>query len=90
MLIALCVIGIFGVITFALAAATLGTLNRRFDTITVTATTNKAKLNSPLAETIRIDDLMNHLRQLQRIADESNGNRAINTRGFNETVNYIY
>ncbi|CAF1172553.1 unnamed protein product [Adineta steineri] len=90
MLIALCVIGIFGVITLALAAATLGTLNRRFDTITATATTNKAKLNSPLAETIRVDDLMNHLRQLQRIADESNGNRAINTRGFNETVNYIY
>jgi hypothetical protein len=42
-----------------------------------------------LAETIDIADLMKHLRQLQRIADESNGTRAINTRGFNETVNYI-
>jgi hypothetical protein len=42
-----------------------------------------------LAETIRIEDLMSHLRQLQNIADESNGTRGINTRGFNETVNYI-
>jgi hypothetical protein len=52
-------------------------------------TTSKTKLNSILAESIRIEDLMNHLRQLQRIADECNGTRAINTRGFNETVNYI-
>ncbi len=90
MFITLCVIGLFSVITFALAAATLGTLNRRFGSIISSRIVSKPKLNSVLAETIRIDDLMNHLRQLQRIADESNGNRAINTRGFNETVNYIY
>jgi hypothetical protein len=90
MFIALCVIGLFGVITFVLTAATLGIVNKRADSIASIVTTSKPNLNSVLAETIRIDDLMSHLRQLQRIADESNGTRAINTRGFNETVNYIY
>ncbi|CAF0838016.1 unnamed protein product [Rotaria sordida] len=91
MFIALCIVGLFGIITVALTAATLGTLNKRFDSIVSPpiSTTNKPKLNSILAETIRIEDLMTHLRQLQRIADEYNGTRAINTRGFNETVNYI-
>ncbi|CAF3876107.1 unnamed protein product [Rotaria sp. Silwood2] len=89
MFITLCVIGLVGIATLALAAATLGTLIKRFDSIVSTPTTSKPKLNSTLAETIRIEDLMTHLRQLQRIADESNGTRAINTRGFNETVNYI-
>ncbi|CAF3463202.1 unnamed protein product [Rotaria sp. Silwood1] len=87
--IAVCVTGLFGIVTLALAAATLGTLNKRFDSIVSTSTTNKPNLNSILAETIQIEDLMTHLRQLQRIANESNGTRAINTRGFNETVNYI-
>ncbi len=32
-LIALGIIGLFGIITFALAAATLGTLNRRYDNL---------------------------------------------------------
>lgn len=87
----ICLIGLFGIITFALAAATLGTVNKKFNSINdqITTTTSKTKLDSILAESIRIEDLMNHLRQLQRIADEFNGTRAINTRGFNETVNYI-
>ena len=87
----LCVIGLFGIVACALAAATLGTLIQRFDSVFLTVTTGKPKsnLNSALAETIRIEDLMNHLRQLQRIADASNDTRAINTKGFNETVNYI-
>ncbi|CAF0943139.1 unnamed protein product [Adineta ricciae] len=86
----LCIIGLFSLITFTLAAATLGTLNRGLNAMAPAGIATKPKLNSSLAETIRIDDLMTHLKQLQRIADESNGNRAINTRGFNETVNYIY
>lgn len=91
MCIVLCVVALFGVVTLALAAATLGTLNKRFDALaTPAATSSRPNLNSVLAETIRIDDLMNHLRQLQRIADEFNGTRAINTRGFNASVDYIY
>ena len=85
------IVGLFGIITFALSAATLGTLNKRFDALSASTIPNStAKLGSALAESIRIDDLMYHLKQLQRIADESNGTRAINTRGFQETVNYIY
>jgi len=87
--IVICVTALFGIITFALTAATLGTLNKRFDSMISIVTTSKPRLNSILAETIQIKDLMSHLTQLQRIADESNGTRAINTRGFNETVNYI-
>ena len=88
----LCLVALFGIITFALAAATLSAVNRKQNFIiwtTTTTTPNVVKFDSVLAKTIHIDDLMNHLRQLQRIADESNGTRAINTRGFNETVNYI-
>jgi hypothetical protein len=33
---------------------------------------------------------MNHLQQMQKIADESNGTRAIHTQGFNRTLDYIY
>ncbi|CAF5022964.1 unnamed protein product, partial [Rotaria magnacalcarata] len=85
----ICIIGLFGIATLALAAATLGTLNKRFDSIISKTTTNRQNLKSTLAETILIEDLMGHLRQLQRIADESNGTRAINTRGFNQTIDYI-
>lgn len=85
----LCLIGLFGIVTLAIAAATLGTLNKRFDSINSKSSASRLDSNSPLANSIRLEDLMNHLRQLQRIADESNGTRAINTRGFNETVNYI-
>ena len=88
----LALIAVLGIVTLALSAATLATLNnKKFESSDVSArTTSAPKLNSVLAETIRLDDLMGHLRQLQRIANESNGTRAINTRGFNETVNYIH
>ncbi|CAF3336383.1 unnamed protein product [Rotaria sp. Silwood2] len=38
---------------------------------------------------IKIDDLIYHLKQLQIIADQSNGTRAIGTPGFDGTLNYI-
>ncbi|CAF4435896.1 unnamed protein product [Adineta steineri] len=66
--IALAVLTLFGIITFALAAATLGTLNRRFNNLdkklittanpTATSTSQPLSLNAILADTIRIDDLM--------------------------------
>ena len=95
------IVSLFGIITFALAAATLGTLNKRYSdlenqinsiniaTNPIATTTTRPPLNSPLAESIRIDELMNHLHELQRIADGSNHTRAIGTQGFAETVNYI-
>lgn len=92
MFILTCIVGLFGLATLVLAAVTLSKVDKRFDSATstvATATTETPQLNSVLAETIRIEDLMSHLRQLQRIADEFNGTRAINTRGFNATVDYI-
>jgi hypothetical protein len=47
-------------------------------------------LNSILAESIRIADVMSHLSELQRIATAESGTRAINTPGFNKTLDYIY
>jgi hypothetical protein len=45
------IIGLFGIITFALSAATLGTLNRRFDALNSKTSTpvSTAKLGSVLA-----------------------------------------
>lgn len=90
-LLVLGVLTLFGIITFALAAATLGTLNKRFNNLEemlakpVTNTSDPATLVS----FIKIDDVMGHLRELQKIADESNGTRAVSTIGFNRTLNYI-
>ena len=92
------VIALFGIITFILAAATLGTLNKRYNDLkniinsvnTVTnTTTSSPSLQSVLAESIRIDDLMYHMNELQRIASDSNQTRAIGTPGFDATVKYI-
>lgn len=39
---------------------------------------------------IDIAEVLNHLQQFQEIADNSNGNRAVNTVGFNRTLDYIH
>ncbi|CAF3820823.1 unnamed protein product [Adineta steineri] len=54
-----------------------------------TITTTPKPLDSILAESIRIDDVMDHLNAFQRIATSSNGNRAVTTIGYNHTLNYI-
>jgi len=69
------VLALFGIITFALTAATLGTLNKQYNelkTIVNVATTTQPSLNSILAQSVRIEDLMYHLNELQRIAINSN------------------
>lgn len=103
-IIAIGIVALLGIITLALAAATLGTLNKRYSDLenqinsisvatnpvaTTTTVTTRAPLNSVLAESIRIDDLMNHLNELQKIADRSSNTRAIGTPGFEETLVYI-
>ena len=90
--IAMGVIALFGIITFALAAATLGTLNSQFKDLRgrfSSPTVSRRPLNSTLAESIRIDEVMAHLNELQRIANAENGTRAIGTPGFNRTLTYI-
>jgi aminopeptidase Y len=97
-LIILGIIGLFGLITFALVAATLGTLNKRLDTVesklslpapTLTTTT-RPPVGSTLATSINIEEILGYLRELQNIANASNGTRAINTLGFNMTLDFIH
>ncbi|CAF1199447.1 unnamed protein product [Rotaria sordida] len=46
-------------------------------------------INVTYASEMRIDDVMTHLNELQKIATASNGNRAVKTIGFNRTLDYI-
>ncbi|CAF3546806.1 unnamed protein product [Rotaria socialis] len=50
---------------------------------------SKRSFHSPYAESIRIDEVVTHLNELQRIATAANGTRAFNTPGFNHTVDYL-
>ncbi|CAF3396152.1 unnamed protein product [Rotaria socialis] len=79
-------IGIFfTVTTVALSAATLGTVIKNFkDT-----PTSKPSLGSKYAESIEISDVMMHLKELQNVATNADGNRAVSTLGFNQTLDYI-
>ncbi len=55
------VLALFGIITFALTAATLGTLNKQYNelkNIVNVATTTQPSLNSILAQSVRIEDLI--------------------------------
>lgn len=45
--------------------------------------------NLKMSDQIEVEEVMSHLRQLQEIGDRSNGNRAVNTIGFNRTLDYI-
>ena len=73
---------IMTIATVALSAATLGVVVADRSS----QSTDKAL---SLSDQIRIDDLIKHLEQLQNIADQSSGTRAITTYGFNGTLDYI-
>lgn len=73
--------------TLILAAAILGVVVNRLDSKSTTP--SESSESNSLVDQIKIDDLMNHLQQLQVFADRSNGTRAIATSGFNETLDYI-
>ena len=96
-LIVLGILALFGIITFALAAATLGTLNKRMNSLDeklsagggLTTSPPPQQLNSVVADSIRIEELMNHLEQFENFAKESGNTRAIGTPGFAKTLNYI-
>jgi hypothetical protein len=100
------VLALFGIITFALAAATLGTLNKRLDVVenklsplasltnspslqSTSPTTTQPSHNSSLEASVNITEILGYLSELQKIANTSNGTRAINTLGFNKTLDYI-
>ena len=83
------------IIIFALSIATLSKVNRGPDhgpddhhtDTTISPTT--APNNPTLVTSIRVEDALAHLNELQRIASASGGTRAINTPGFNGTLDYI-
>ncbi len=52
-------------------------------------TTTQPAPNETLATYIRIEDVMHHLIELQQIATAENQTRAIDTPGFNQTLDYI-
>ncbi|CAF1469230.1 unnamed protein product [Rotaria sordida] len=72
-------------VTLALAAATLGVVVNRLKDKPI----DRPSLDSEYAESIQISDIMIHLNELQNIATNTGGNRAINTIGFNQTLDYI-
>jgi hypothetical protein len=60
---------------------------------TASTTTTTMSVSPPsealLPKAIHIQEVMDHLSELQRIATAENGNRAIDTQGFNRTLDYI-
>jgi hypothetical protein len=87
-LITITLVGVFVLVAIALNATTLGIIIKRFDELK-NPNANPRSFNSSLVEAIRITDVMGHLSELYRIAMMENGTRAINTRGFNRTLDYI-
>ena len=94
MLIAIGVLAVFGIITFALAAATLGTVNKHHSDLTDlinrrTANTSNNSIGGVLGGSTRMQDVMSHLKQMQSLATANGETRAVGTPGFNQTLNYI-
>ncbi|CAF4412940.1 unnamed protein product, partial [Adineta steineri] len=51
---------------------------------------SKQSANEQFAPSMKIDEVMNHLNELQKIAMATTGkNRAVGTIGFNNTLDYI-
>ncbi|CAF1083376.1 unnamed protein product [Didymodactylos carnosus] len=58
-------------------------------TTTTTATTSSSTLANNLVTSITVDQMMSHLNEFQKIADNNGRTRAIHTRGFELTLDYI-
>jgi Zn-dependent M28 family amino/carboxypeptidase len=85
----LAAIGVAILLTIAVLGLAIATLVKVSNNQSSTTPTNPKPLDSVLAESIRIADVMTHLNELQRIATSNNGNRAVSTSGFNQTLDYI-
>lgn len=78
---------VFTITTVALAAATLAIVIKLSNSNKTEPITKNTSIS--LVDQIKIGDLMKHLERLQVIADRNDGTRAIATKGFNSTLNYI-
>jgi len=74
------IIGILGI-----TIATFVKVNNQSTSASETTPNNDLSL----ASTIRIDEVMYHLKEFQRIATENKETRAASTLGFNQTLDYI-
>jgi hypothetical protein len=93
------ILGIGIVITVTILAVSVVTLvrvNKQYDESSIndkrSRVSSKAlqqSSNSMLASSLRIEEVMSYLNEMQRIATTHNGTRAINTRGFNATLDFI-
>ncbi|CAF0957673.1 unnamed protein product [Rotaria sordida] len=80
---------LFSITTIVLGAVALGILINRINSMNTENSLDDNNKSPLFADQIKMNDLMHHLEQLQMIADQSNGTRAIGTRGFNDTLDYI-
>ncbi|CAF1388563.1 unnamed protein product, partial [Didymodactylos carnosus] len=96
------IIAFLTLVIFALVAAALGVIvkvaNKQDDAIAVrtttttsagTATTTSSSSANNLVTSITVDQMMSHLNAFQEIADNNGRTRAIHTRGFELTLDYI-
>ncbi|UJR16546.1 hypothetical protein I4U23_003446 [Adineta vaga] len=61
-----------------------------FAVLITAMTMNKDQISGiRYASSVQINEVLDHLNALQSIATTSNGNRAVNTTGFNRTLDYI-
>ncbi|CAF2767486.1 unnamed protein product [Rotaria sp. Silwood2] len=88
---------ILGTIIAALCIVALVKINKKFYEIPdnsekpiINSKVIQPSSDSILGASIRIDEVMSYLNELQRIATVYNGTRADSTPGFNATVDYIY
>jgi hypothetical protein len=76
-----------GIVAVVLIAVTLGFVVKILNSDKVSS--QYVQASPTLSEQIKVDDLLRHLEQLQVIADQSSGTRAIATSGFNNTLDYV-
>ena len=87
---------VIGTIVLAITLTTIVKNNKQSHEIrgnVKRSTTNSKALQqlsgSVLADSIHVEEVMSYLNELQRIATDNSGTRAINTPGFNATLDYI-
>ena len=87
---------LLGVALVALNITTLMRVSKRWNNDDGTRTTllkgrvmGRAATLLDLESSIRIEEVMSHLNELQRIGSAANGTRAIGTEGFNQSIDFI-
>lgn len=83
------IVTVLTIAVLAITVATLVVVVKRLDSSDETGTPTTVNPMESYADRTKVEELLKHLEQLQVIADQSNGTRAIATSGFNGTLDYI-